>query len=91
MAQSCSRIYNRGFAMKQSTLTAAALASAALAPAALADASQPTADEVRAIVSEMLADAETRSSLQSSSGNAGHDGRFFLASPGGDFRRHVGG
>ena len=77
--------------MKQSTLTAAALASAALAPAALADASQPTADEVRAIVSEMLADAETRSSLQSSSGNAGHDGRFFLASPGGDFRLNVGG
>lgn len=51
----------------------------------------PSADEVRAIVSEMLADADTRSSLQSSGGTAGHDGRFYLSSPGGDFRLNLGG
>ena len=45
-------------------------------------------DEVRAIVSEMMADAETRSSLLAG-GNAGHDGRFFIAGDG--FRLNVGG
>jgi hypothetical protein len=39
-------------------------------------------DEVRAIVAEMLADAETRTSLLAD-GNAGHDGsKFFLAGDG---------
>ena len=66
------------------------IAGATLAGTAVAD-SAITADEARAIVAEMLADAETRSSLQSSGGNAGHDGKFFLASPGGDFRLNVGG
>ena len=43
-------------------------------------------DMTRAIVAEMMADIETRSSLLQSGGTAGHDGRFFLASPDGNFR-----
>ncbi len=66
------------------------IAGATLAGTAVAD-SAITADEARAIVAEMLADAETRSSLQSSGGNAGHDGKFFLSSSGGNFRLNVGG
>jgi hypothetical protein len=48
------------------------------------------ADEVRAIVSEMLADAETRSSLQAG-GTGGWDDGFFLQDSGGNFRLNVGG
>lgn len=48
-------------------------------------------DEVRATVAEMLADAETRTSLLQSGGTAGHDGDFFLASSDGNFRLNVGG
>ncbi len=50
-----------------------------------------TPDELRSIISEMLADAETRSSLLASAGAAGHDGRFFLASSDGDFRLNISG
>ncbi|MDX2115141.1 MAG: porin [Planctomycetota bacterium] len=50
------------------------------------------ADEVRALVSEMMADAETRSSLLQSGGTAGHDGQhFFLASGDGNFRLDISG
>lgn len=50
------------------------------------------ADEVRALVSEVMADAETRSSLLQSGGTAGHDGNhFFLASSDGAFRLEVSG
>ncbi|MBY0261266.1 MAG: OprO/OprP family phosphate-selective porin [Phycisphaerales bacterium] len=49
---------------------------------------QNSTDEVRAVVSEMLADAESRSSLLAG-GDAGHDGRFFIAGDG--FRLNVGG
>lgn len=66
------------------------IAGATLAGTAVAD-SAITADETRAIVAEMLADAETRSSLQSSGGTAGHDGKFFMSSAGGSFRLNVGG
>ncbi|XHC25960.1 MAG: porin [Phycisphaerales bacterium] len=66
------------------------IAGATLAGTAVAD-SAITADEARAIVAEMLADAETRSSLQSSGGTAGHDGKFFMSSAGGSFRLNVGG
>lgn len=48
------------------------------------------ADEVRALVAEMVADADSRSSLLQS-GGAGHDGKFFLGSPDGNFRMNVGG
>lgn len=66
------------------------IAGATLAGTAVAD-SAITADETRAIVAEMLADAETRSSLQSSGGTSGHDGNFFMSSAGGNFRLNVGG
>lgn len=48
-------------------------------------------DEVRAIVSEMLNDAQNRSSLMAG-GGAGHDGSaFYLADSSGNFRLNVGG
>jgi len=48
-------------------------------------------DEVRAIVSEMLADADNRSSLLAA-GGGGHDGgMFYLADASGNFRLNVGG
>ncbi len=47
-------------------------------------------DRVRAVVAEMLADAESRSSLLQS-GQAGHEGGFFLASADGNFRLGVSG
>ncbi len=45
-------------------------------------------DEVKATVAQMLNDAETRSSLLAG-GDAGHDGRFFIAGDG--FRLNIGG
>ena len=60
---------------------------AGLAAAAPAFAQQST-DTVRAQVAEMMADAETRTSLLAG-GDAGHDGRFFIASEG--FRLNIGG
>lgn len=48
-------------------------------------------DEVRALVAEMMSDAQTRSSLLQSGSTAGHDGKFFLASPDGNFRLNVSG
>lgn len=60
----------------------------------IADSATPagaSTDEIRALVADMLADAETRSSLLQSGGTAGHDGKFFLASPDGAFRLNVGG
>jgi len=44
------------------------------------------ADEVRAIVSEMMADAESRSSLMSSAGAGGYDDGFYLADSTGNYR-----
>lgn len=45
-------------------------------------------DEVRALVAEVMADADGRSSLLSA-GDGGHDGKFFIAGDG--FRLNVGG
>lgn len=45
-------------------------------------------DEVRAVVAEMLADVDARSSLLAG-GSAGHDGNFFMASDDGAFRLNV--
>lgn len=53
-----------------------------------ASANTTSSDEVRATVAQMLADAETRSSLLSA-GDAGHDGKFFIAGDG--FRLNIGG
>lgn len=58
------------------------------AQAAQPDAAATPNDQVRALVSEVLADSETRSSLLAS-GDAGHDSGFFLAGDG--FRLQVGG
>ncbi len=61
------------------------------ATAALADAPvNASADEVRAIVAEMLSDAETRSSLLQGGGSAGWDDGFFIESGDGSFRLNVG-
>lgn len=49
------------------------------------------AAQIREVVSDTLADADTRSSLQSSGMTAGWDDGFFLASPDGRFKLEVGG
>ncbi len=46
-------------------------------------------DDVRALVSEMLADAEGRSSLLQSGATAGHDGGFFVSSADGAFKLNI--
>ncbi len=53
--------------------------------------SEQRAQEIRGIVTDVLADAETRTSLQSSGMTAGWDDGFFLQSPDGRFRLNVGG
>ncbi len=63
------------------------LAGAALSVAGTAAIAQSN-DEVKATVAQMLNDAETRSSLLAG-GDAGHDGRFFIAGDG--FRMNIGG
>ena len=54
----------------------------------MAQQSTASSDEVRAIVAETMNDAESRSSLLAG-GDAGHDGRFFIAGDG--FRLNIGG
>jgi hypothetical protein len=49
------------------------------------------AQEIRGVVTDVLADAQTRASLQNSGMNAGWDNGFFLQSPDGRFRLNVGG
>lgn len=49
------------------------------------------ATEIRGIVTDVLADAETRNSLQTSAMTAGWDDGFFLQSPDGRFRLNIGG
>ena len=49
------------------------------------------AQEIRGVVTDVLADADTRTSLQSSGMTAGWDNGFFLQSPDGRFRLNVGG
>ena len=65
-----------------------ALAGATLSTHALAQSASP--DEVRAIVAEMVADADERSSLLAG-GTAGHDGGFYLASDDGAFKLGING
>lgn len=68
------------------------IAGAAVSLNSVAVAAEPvTRDEVRALVAQMLADSETRSSLQGSGGTGGYDKKFFLASPSGDFRLNFSG
>jgi len=49
------------------------------------------AEEIRALVHDVLADADTRSSLQSTGLTAGWSDHFFLASPDGSFKLRVDG
>lgn len=49
------------------------------------------AKEIRAIVQDVLADADTRASLQSTGATAGYDKGFFIASPDGNFKLVVNG
>ncbi len=76
------------------TSCSAASLVATLAGSALAQSPAWTtehADQTRAIVAEMLADAATRTSLLADGATAGHDGKFFLASPDGKFRLNASG
>lgn len=79
--------------MSLSLLAGAAISSgaASIARAEASTPAGPSTDEIRALVADMLADAETRSSLLQSGATAGHDGKFFLASPDGAFRLNIGG
>ena len=80
--------------MSQTSITsllATAGVALGVAGTAAAEVSQ-SPDEVRAIVAEMMADANTRSSLLQSNASAGHDGgNFFLADPEGNYRLNVSG
>ncbi len=49
------------------------------------------ADEIRALISDTLADSDTRSNLLDSGLTAGWDGHYFLASPDGRFRLQLDG
>lgn len=63
-----------------------------LAVPAMADSNAVSRDEVRALVAEMMNDAQNRTSLLQGGGTAGHDAKgFFLASGDGKFRLNVGG
>lgn len=66
------------------------LAGAAVSTSALA-AEPVSRDEVRSMVAEMLADAETRSSLLQGGGVAGYDKGFVVRSPDGNFTLKVNG
>ncbi|MCB9837849.1 MAG: hypothetical protein H6813_00785 [Phycisphaeraceae bacterium] len=70
--------------LKTRMLAIAALVTAAGGTSAIA-APTTDADGVRALVAEMIADAESRSSLLQSGGTAGHNGHFFLSSADGNF------
>ncbi len=52
---------------------------------------QERAKEIRGIVQDVLADADTRASLQSTGATSGYDNGFFIASPDGNFKLVVNG
>ncbi len=47
------------------------------------------AEETRALIEDVLRDAQARASLLQDSSTAGHNGKFFLASEDGDFRLNI--
>lgn len=59
-------------------------------PAAAGWLTEERAAQVRALVQDVLSDADQRASLQSSGMTAGWDNGFFLASPDGNFKLKVG-
>lgn len=76
-------------AYKKTISASIALAAVWIGGVAQVHAAHPEQDEVRALVAEMLADAQSRSSLLQSSATAGHDGHFFLSSADGDFKLNI--
>lgn len=74
--------------MSRFVLSASFSAVALAGPHALARGDSP--DDLRAVVAEMLADVQQRSSLLAG-GTSGHDGSFFIASDDTSFRLNVGG
>jgi len=52
---------------------------------------QERATEIRGIVSDVLADAESRASFQSDGATTGYSGGFFIASPDGNFKLVING
>lgn len=67
------------------------LAGATVSTVALADDNAMSRDEVRGMVSEMLADAQTRTSLLQGGGMAGYDGGFVIGSADGNWKTKVNG
>lgn len=67
------------------------LAGATVSTAALADNTAMSRDEVRGMVSEMLADAETRSSLLQGGGMSGYDKGFIIGSADGNWKMKING
>lgn len=49
------------------------------------------ATEIRAMVQDVLSDADTRANLQGSAATAGYDDGFFIASPDGNFKMKING
>ncbi|MHC5003762.1 MAG: porin [Planctomycetota bacterium] len=49
------------------------------------------AAQIRGLVADVLADADTRASLMQSGATAGHDGKFYLRSSDGNFLLNIGG
>ncbi len=67
------------------------LAYSAIALAATTALGQSSEAITRSTIAEMLADAQSRSSLLAAPGTSGYDEGFFIASPGGDTRLDVNG
>ena len=75
-----------------SLLAGAAVSFGAFATASAAEGqSYTSADEVRAIVADMMADVDTRSSLMANGGMGGYDDGFYISDSTGNFRLEVGG
>jgi len=81
----------KGISMKRTSIGLLLAASGSLASNAAAQSANVSTspDEVRAVVAEMLSDADSRTSLLADT--SGHDGKFFLASGDGNFRLNVDG
>ena len=49
------------------------------------------AEEIRGVVQDVLADADTRSSLQAAAATSGYNNGFFISSPDGNFKMQLNG
>lgn len=66
-------------------------AGVAMTNTVLANTNTVNRDEVRAVVAEMMADSESRTSLLQGGGNAGYDKKFFVSSADNKFRLNFSG